>query len=346
MFKGLQPFLRKNRFAVIALLFFLLDIGYFFLLKSYNIASNFALYETIACFFLVLFFSFILQRIHTYYHSRSAITIVHLSIIMIFSFMINLLVNEYGQWFAKGEIHYLHFLNDSFYLRWFILFLILLTIVNQLWITKHLKEQEQTVKRLIDKERELVRAEISGIQQQMRPHFLFNSLNSINALVKEEPEQAREMIFALSDFLRISLSKGNAELNTLKEELDYLNLYLSIEKVRFGHRLQINVHVDEHAESKLLPALILQPIVENAIKYGVYGNTGRLFINIEAGIEKEMLVLKVENPYDPNGISASKGTGFGLSSVKRKLELMFHRPDLIMIHKENNLFRITISIPQ
>lgn len=346
MFKGIQPFLRKNRFAVIALLFFLLDIGYYFLLRSFGVNHNHAVYETVASYFLLLFFSFILQRIHSYYHSRSAITIVHLSIIMIFSFMINLLINEYGQWFGKDDSDYRLFLSNSFYLRWFVLFLILLTVVNQLWITKHLKEQELTVRRLIEKERELVRSEISGIQQQLRPHFLFNSLNSISALVKSEPDQAREMVFALSDFLRISMNKGNSELSNLQDELDFLNLYLSIEKVRFGHRLQIVNKIEPETKTTLLPALILQPIVENAIKYGIYGNTGELTIEVTASMVQGNLELTVTNPYDSNAVAGSKGTGFGLSSVKRKLELLYRRPDLIEINQDNNIFRIKITIPQ
>lgn len=346
MFGSLKRLFGKNRFAFIALLFFVLDIAYYFLLRSFNIEERQAVYESVTSFILILFFSFILQRIHTFYHSRSAITTVHISIIFIFSFLSTLFLQEYGQWVGSNDIFYINFLAKAFYLRWFILFLVFLTVVNQLWIDKHLQEQAKSFNRLIEKERQLASAEINNLQQQFQPHFLFNSLNSIGALIKSQPEQARSMIHNLSDYLRLTIQKTKDDFITIQEELDYLNLYLAIEKVRFGHRLTIQIEMQEGCSEMVLPSLLLQPIVENAIKFGVYGNIGDLTITISITYVENQLYISITNPYDPLTVSSSKGTGFGLESIDRKLNLFYKRTDLLRTEKTDKQFTTLVQIPQ
>jgi hypothetical protein len=337
---------QRNRFTLIVYLFLLLDFGYYFLLKSFGISTNQSMYEVVTSFILILFFSFILQRIHSFYHSRSAISVVHISIIVIFSFLSTLFLQEYGKWTGQGETVYLQLLASSFYVRWFILFLILFAIVNQLWIDKHIQEQNNSFERLVEKERQLAQAEISNLQQQFQPHFLFNSLNSISALVKMQPEQARSMIHNLSDFLRLTIQKSKEESTTVKDEMDYLNLYLAIEKVRFGHRLNIDLQTDQVCETAKLPSLLLQPIVENAIKYGLYGNIGELTIKIHVSCEQQFLKVLIQNPFDAESMQSSKGTGFGLASVNRKLQLLFKRTDLLKIEQTTSDFKVELLIPQ
>lgn len=346
MYKSFIKLFKTNRFALIALLFFLLDLGYYFLVQSFGIDKNHALYESITSFLLILFFSFILQRIHTFYHSRSAINVVHISIIVIFSLLSSLFLQEYGYWVSGNDTSYLFFLSKAFYLRWFVLFLIFQSVVNQLWIDKHLTEQINSMNRLIEKERQLAQSEINNLQQQFQPHFLFNSLNSISALVKSQPEQARTMIHNLSDYLRLTLQKSKEDFITVKEELDYLNLYLEIEKVRFGHRLEVSTQLTEDCSAYILPSLLLQPIVENAIKYGLYGNTGNLLISLHIQCKDELLEIIVSNPFDENSVSSSKGTGFGLESINRKLNLIYKRSDLLKTEKKNTTFITTLYIPQ
>lgn len=336
----------KNRFTLIVFLFLALDIGYYFLLKSFSISATQIAFEVVVSFVLILFFSFILQRIHSFYHSRSAISIVHLSIVVMFSFLVTVFMQEYGSWIGKKDPIYDVFLAHSFYLRWFSIFLIFLAIVNQLWIDKHIREQQKSVERLVEKERQLVKAEMNNLQQQFQPHFLFNSLNSISALVKIQPDNARTMIHNLSDFLRLTLQKSKEEETSLKEEIEYLNLYLAIEKVRFGHRLTVDIQMDEASEVCLLPALILQPIVENAIKFGLYGNTGDLTITLNAAFTAPFLKISVVNPYDSVTSSTFKGTGYGLASVDRKLQLLFKRTDLLKIEQTTNYYTVTLLIPQ
>src|SRR5829696_9616985 len=130
----------------------------------------------------------------------------------------------------------------------------------------------------------------------------------------------------------------------MEEEIQHLELYLEIEKVRFGHRLSTTI-VNEAKESSL-PVMLLQPIVENAIKFGLYDTTDDIEITVKASNENGNLYVRVTNPFDAETSSPKKGTGFGLSSVQRRLYLLFARNDLLQTTTENNLFITTIKIPQ
>lgn len=190
-------------------------------------------------------------------------------------------------------------------------------------------------------------AELYKLRQQLQPHFLFNSLNSINALVTIRPEEARQMIQKLSDFLRGTLKKEDQLWIPLKEELQYLQLYLDIEKVRFRHRLSTQLEQSEDAAPLHIPPMLLQPVVENAIKFGLYDTTEAITIGIKAWKENGMLMVSVSNPFDPAMQRQSgQGTGFGLNSISRRLYLLFARQDLLETHTEGQLFTTLIKVPQ
>ncbi|MCU0442864.1 MAG: histidine kinase [Bacteroidia bacterium] len=188
--------------------------------------------------------------------------------------------------------------------------------------------------------------ELIKLRQQLQPHFLFNSLNSISALAGSKPEQARKMIQQLSDFLRGTLRKEEQQLTTLRDELHHLQLYLDIEKVRFGHRLETAIQCGAELEALELPPLILQPIVENAIKFGLYDTTDAVLIELTAQLAQKELIVQVKNPFDAVTAAPRKGTGFGLNAVSRRLYLLYGRTDLLKTHTEGNLFITTIHIPQ
>jgi two-component system LytT family sensor kinase len=206
-------------------------------------------------------------------------------------------------------------------------------------------EREEQNARKADMERLSREAELFRLQQQLQPHFLFNSLNSISALVGRDPKQAREMIHQLSDFLRGTLRKDDQQMVTLDEEFRQLMLFLNIEKVRFGHRLHVDVTRSEDVKEKSVPALLLQPILENAIKYGLYDTTGDVHIRIHAELADNHLLVCVENPYDPATSKGAKGTGFGLVAVERRLWLLYARKDLLHTEAKNDTFITTVKIP-
>jgi hypothetical protein len=209
---------------------------------------------------------------------------------------------------------------------------------------------QQEYKELADRKTETEQlskeAELFKLRRQFQPHFLFNSLNSISALIGSDPGKARNMIYQLSDFLRGTLKKDEQQWISLKEEIQYLQLYLDIEKVRFGHRLQTEINVPEEVHQFKLPALILQPVVENAIKFGLYDTTGEVLIKVQAQEHLGNLEISVQNPFDAETALPAKGTGFGLRSIKRRLFLLFARNDLLKTATENDLFITTLIIPQ
>ena len=154
------------------------------------------------------------------------------------------------------------------------------------------------------------------------------------------------MIQQLSDFLRGNVRKEEQQSVLLAEELQYLQLYLEIEKVRFGHRLSTDIHHDEASLNMTLPPMLLQPIVENAIKFGLYDTTEAVTIRIEARADNNYVVISVQNPFDPETSRPKQGTGFGLSSIQRRLYLLFARGDLFETRVEGHLFTTIVKIPQ
>lgn len=247
-------------------------------------------------------------------------------------------------WLLDEGADYGSFLSNSLLIRGAVGFLVIscMALISVLWYA--LQEGKETERRRTEADRLAKDAELNTLRQQLQPHFLFNSLNSINALVSLQPQKARTMIQQLSDFLRGTLKKDQKAWISLEEELQHLQLYLEIEKVRFGHRL--SAVVENHAKDALLPVMLLQPVVENAIKFGLYDTTGEITIRIEAARQDGALHLRVSNPFDPETRSPKKGTGFGLSSVQRRLYLLFARTDLLQTETAGNLFVTTIKIPQ
>jgi len=255
-----------------------------------------------------------------------------------------ILVPLLGNWGGEG---YAIFFSRSWGVRFDIVFLQVgcMTILSVLWYSSG--EEQQNLQRRADAEKLSKEAELFKLRQQLAPHFLFNSLNSISALTGSQPEQARKMIQQLSDFLRGNLKKEDQEWVMFSEELQYLQLYLDIEKVRFGHRLTTLIDSDEASLSMKLPPMLLQPILENAIKFGLYDTTEPVTITLKAKSEKNHIMITVQNPFDPETTRPKQGTGFGLSSVQRRLYLLFARTDLLETRIENkNLFTIILKIPQ
>lgn len=217
--------------------------------------------------------------------------------------------------------------------------------ILMMWVWQNAKNQKEENERHFQSIQLAKDAELATLRQQLQPHFLFNSLNSISALAGSKPQEARQMIQQLSDFLRGTLRKDDANLTPLSEELNHLKLYLDIEKVRFGYRLKTTFEIAENCNALLLPPLLLQPIVENAIKFGLYDTIGEVTITIKANELNNDLIIEVMNPYDTDS-SGPKGVGFGLSSLQRRLYLIYNRPDLLKTRTDNTLFITTLLIPQ
>ncbi|MBD0278787.1 MAG: histidine kinase [Bacteroidota bacterium] len=241
--------------------------------------------------------------------------------------------------------NYHHFLQQSLLIRFSISFLIIASIVLMSVAWYNWQEQQELQARKNETDKIAKDAELYKLRQQLQPHFLFNSLNSINALIGMQPAEARRMVLQLSEFLRGTLKKEEHQWVSLQEEMEYLRLYLDIEKVRFGHRLTTQFYIEKETGNLHLPSLILQPVVENAIKFGLYDTTEEIVISISAKREENMLILQVQNPFDPE-TTLPGGTGFGLSSIQRRLFLLFGRNDLLTTIANENRFTTELRIPQ
>ena len=254
------------------------------------------------------------------------------------------------QWLLKhlfsGQTEYINFFENSLPVRCMFSFLMIVFMALLSGFQFNMKEREENIKRKDEADLLLRDAELLKLRQQLQPHFLFNSLNSISALAGTQPEQARKMIQQLSDFLRGTLKKEEQLSVELSEELQHLQLYLDIEKVRFGHRLQTELSYEQDHLSMKLPSLLLQPVVENAIKFGLYDTIGEITIRIMTKSSDKALIIQVDNPFDPDTAKAKQGTGFGLNSISKRLYLLYGRNDLLLTEQKKKQFITTLIIPQ
>lgn len=192
----------------------------------------------------------------------------------------------------------------------------------------------------------LKETELSMLKAQINPHFIFNSLNSISSLTLTRPEDAHEMIVKLSSFLRYTIGHAETELVPIKQELDTIQLYLEIEKLRFGKKLEVRFEGAEYVPDHVkLPNLILQPLIENAIKYGVYESTEASTISVRLSFEERHLQVEITNSTEDDAV-AHKGKGIGLKNVRGRLQLIYESADLLQTLKEKNQYKVRLTIPQ
>jgi hypothetical protein len=210
---------------------------------------------------------------------------------------------------------------------------------------RRLKDHELKASHL---QTQLVQAQLHALKMQLQPHFLFNTLNAISVLIKKDPDIARKTVGRLSDLLRMSLETGSAHEVPLLTELAFLEQYLEIEKTRFGLRLGVDVELDDSARGAYVPNLILQPMVENAIKHGVARRRGRTQVSIRAQIRDQQLLLSVRN--DAASITGTKGDrlkeGVGLTNTRARLQRLYgDRSTLILTDDGNGTFVAQVVIP-
>jgi len=206
-------------------------------------------------------------------------------------------------------------------------------------------ESSQAAERRAMEARVLAReAELEALKAQLNPHFLFNALNSVSALTTSAPAKAREMCVLLSDFLRRSLSSGERTLIPLREEIVLARQFLAVEQVRYGRRLEVEEEVEDSLLAVPVPPLLLQPLVENAVRHGVATliEGGTVTLRVEkAG---DGVRIAVENPYDPE-TPAPAGSGLGLSLVRRRLAAVWGRAAELEEGGDGKRFRVAVVVP-
>ena len=199
-------------------------------------------------------------------------------------------------------------------------------------------------------ETRLARTQLQVLRAQLQPHFLFNTLNSISALMHRDVESADRMVTRLGDLLRLSLTHTERQEVPLRQELDFLERYLDIQRTRFRDRLSAKVDADPAALDALLPSLILQPLVENAIRYGIEPRAAPGRVEIRARLDDDRLVIEVEDDgpglplaaqKDPNG-----GCGIGLANTRARLEQLYgDRQQFSLVNGGGRGLVVRLAIP-
>ena len=240
---------------------------------------------------------------------------------------------------------YLNFLKETVLMRVIsgIMFYALLVTGYYLLINfRELKEKSQREAQLTSLLKE---AELNMLRSQIRPHFLFNSLNSISSLTMTDPGKAQEMVIKLSEFMRYTLNLPDTMISNLEKELHHVELYLDIEKVRFGDRLAFDKQIGEGALDWNVPVMLLQPLIENSVKYGVYESSATTRIMLKAGIEEGILEVRIGNTYDPEA-KVRKGTGTGLNNIRGRLLNLYGTSSLMKINQTAGYFEVVLRIPK
>jgi two-component system LytT family sensor kinase len=241
--------------------------------------------------------------------------------------------------------NYIDFLNNSIAWRamlgglvYLVLVLVYYLVTNSQMLQERAK-QEERLKSLVRE------AELSMLKSQINPHFLFNSLNSIASLTMSNPDEARDMIIRLSDFLRYSLKHRENEFVPLKEELGHMRDYLAIEKVRFGDKLLYEFEIDADCENFPVPTMIFQPLFENAIRHSVYESTEPVTIRFSCTPDQGFMKTIISNDYDPQ-VPTRKGTGLGLQNVRQRVQLGYKEKASMQWTGEGGVFTVTILFPR
>jgi len=187
-------------------------------------------------------------------------------------------------------------------------------------------------------------AELRALRAQINPHFLFNSLNSISALTSIDPARAREMCLLLADFLRLTLGMGEKHVIRFSEELDLLEKFMAIEKVRFGERLHMEENIEEEAKRCQIPALLLQPLLENAVSHGIASMADGGSIWLQAQVQDGRLGIMVENDRDDEAPPRRK-SGVGLKNVRSRLEARYGKDATFRVEPSEDRFRVSMTLP-
>ena len=237
--------------------------------------------------------------------------------------------------------HYWIYLGESFSYS----IILYLVIVFFFYITQYdAKLRERDLERAELRER-LAKAQLEALQLQLQPHFLFNTLNTISALIHEKPEDADLMIDQLSEFLRTVLENARGEQITLSEELRLLSVYLSIQQTRFRSRLRFEIVASEDVSTCLVPGLVLQPLVENAVKHGLAAR-GHGTVRITAQPMEGRLVIQVADDGAAGTTSDMSGTGVGLANTRARLQHFYgDAADITLLRKPSGGTVVTIRIP-
>lgn len=221
-----------------------------------------------------------------------------------------------------------------------LMFWTIYAVVAGLSYYKKMKSQQLRASQL---ETKLAQAELEALKMQLQPHFLFNTLHSISTLMHRDTETADKMISRLSDLLRLSLDNIGLQKVPLRKELEFLEMYLEIQKIRFTDRLEVEFYIDELTYDIEVPNLLLQPLVENSIKYALEPSSANLKISILSKRVNNRLSLSIEDTGP--GLDEKFKEGVGLSNTRARLEQLYGDKFVFDLVNNNNGLKVKIELP-
>jgi len=250
------------------------------------------------------------------------------------------LILSSSEWPGYGQ-----FVLDTLWIR-ALMGAVLAVIVNLLFYNFYLisfnrqaAERESQLKELVQ------RTELQALKNQLNPHFIYNSLNSISSLTITTPEKAREMIIRLSDFLRYALKQDAMQMTSLEKELENIEYYLQIEKVRFGEKLRYRLEINPLLKNLALPVMILQPLFENAVKHGVQKSSEPSEIRFVAAIRDQEVTLLISNVFDSK-FDRFRSEGVGLENIRNRLRLIYGNGKLLSVKADEGVFTASLTLPK
>ncbi|WP_426749660.1 sensor histidine kinase [Myxococcus sp. Y35] len=257
------------------------------------------------------------------------------------------LAEVWASWFYSGTYHWMD--HRRSFPRYALDYAVTLLGWSGLYFgIKHARAWQQERERALRAATLAHEARLASLRHQMHPHFLFNALTSVRALIGEDPARARRMVTEMADFLRFSLQKGDAPQVPLEEELAMVRSYLSIESVRFEEKLEMHLSVMPGTEQLTVPAFLIQPLVDNAVKHGLASGELPVRVRVDVSREREVLRIHVANSgrwAPPTRTPEPQGTGTGLRNVRERLAQLFAERARLESVEKDGWVHITIEIP-
>lgn len=341
-----------NIWKTLAYSFLIIIITYFYfqiLSKYFDYNKTIIITDTIISFFSIALMNLGLwyyifynnskeKNIYTLILRHSGVSVVY----SVFWFLVSSLILLF---FIDNVNDYYIFLQKTFEIKFFIgllIYFIMMFFYNLVIINK---KNKRNIEQRLELSSMLQQEELNNLKSQINPHFLFNSLNSISSLVYENADDAHEAIVKLSDYFRYSLTLSKNQFTKLKDEIENIERYFEIEKIRFPDKMKINYAIDSVCNDFLIPVLILQPLAENAVKHGVYKSIDISCIDIKVSDNNDFYTIIFKNDYDNSSVKCP-GTSTGLENIRKRLRLIYKRNDLLEINKTDDTFEIKIDFPK
>jgi sensor histidine kinase YesM len=343
-----NPYFQKPIWAGLYIIWWILpsSIHSFVLWKVYNIQLNEAIIDSAISFSILSLIGLSIWYMVRYSNidNDNKVNIIRMHIIALLTILTIWLAISYGVIGLISNNLIIIFKSTVFWRILLFLPVYLLLIFSYFLFSSTQQIIDQDVYKS-EMEKQIRSAELNMLKAQINPHFLFNSLNSASALTISDPNKAQEMIINISDFFRYTLVSAKNQFTTLEKEIEQSLLYLEIEKARFGDKIIINCNLPEEYYHIKIPSLILQPLVENAVKHGVYESTKPILIDFKFDIIENKLKLIIDNELDSSSKGSKIGTQTGLQNVKNRLEITYSQKDLMAYTKTDKSFKVTIWIP-